>query len=104
LLALRFCLGSLAKTQQAIMAIGNLVTFPQMFLSGLFYPIDILPGWLQPLPEILPLRVLATALPALPVDGAAAHSLLPQVAGLAAWNGICLFLAVRLFKWKEVAP
>lgn len=102
-LAMGFCMGSLAKTQQAIMAIGNLVTFPQMFLSGIFYPIDILPGWLQPLAEILPLSFLATALRELMVDGAAAASLLPQFAGLAAWNGICLFLAVRLFKWKEVA-
>src|SRR5690606_2277666 len=33
--AMGFCMGSLAKTQQAIMALGNLVTFPQMFLSGI---------------------------------------------------------------------
>lgn len=102
-LAMGFCMGSLAKTQQAIMAIGNLVTFPQMFLSGIFYPIDILPAWLQPLAEILPLSFLATALRELMVDGAAATALLPQFAGLVIWNAICLFLAIRLFKWKEVA-
>lgn len=102
-LAMGFCMGSLAKTQQAIMAIGNLVTFPQMFLSGIFYPIDILPAWLQPVAELLPLSFLATALRELMVDGAAAAALLPQFAGLVAWNGICLFLAVRLFRWKEVA-
>lgn len=82
---------------------GNLVTFPQMFLSGIFYPIDILPAWLQPVAELLPLSFLATALRELMVDGAAAAALLPQFAGLVAWNGICLFLAVRLFRWKEVA-
>lgn len=102
-LSMGFCMGSLAHTQQAIMAIGNLITFPQMFLSGIFYPIDILPAWLQPVAEILPLSFLATALRELMVDGAALTALLPQLAGLLAWNVVCLFLAIRLFKWKEVA-
>lgn len=102
-LSMGFCMGSLAHTQQAIMAIGNLVTFPQMFLSGIFYPIDILPTWLQPLAEILPLSFLASALRELMVDGAGFMELLPDLAGLLVWSIICLFLAVRLFVWKEVA-
>lgn len=102
-LSMGFCMGSLAHTQQAIMAIGNLVTFPQMFLSGIFYPIDILPTWLQPLAEILPLSFLASGLRELMVDGAGLLALLPDLAGLLAWTIVCLFLAIRLFVWKEVA-
>jgi len=57
-----FCIGSMAKTQQAIMAIGNVVIFPQIVLSGVFYPIDAMPGLVQPLAQVLPLfrRVCAS--------------------------------------------
>jgi len=102
-LSLGFCLGSIAKTQQAIMALGNLVTFPQMFLSGIFYPIDILPTWLQPLAELLPLSFLADALRGIVIDAASISTLLPELLGLAAWSVLLLIASVRLFVWKEVA-
>lgn len=102
-LSLGFCLGSLAKTQQAIMALGNLVTFPQMFLSGIFYPIDILPEWIQPVAQLLPLSFLADALRAIIIDAASLTTLLPELLGLAAWSAVFLLLSVRMFVWKEVA-
>jgi len=102
-LSLGFCLGSLAKTQQAIMALGNIVTFPQMFLSGIFYPIDILPGIIQPVAKVLPLSFLANSLRDIVVNGAGLLEILPNLIGLAAWSGIFMVLAVRVFVWKEVA-
>lgn len=102
-LSMGFCMGSVAKTQQAIMAIGNLVTFPQMFLSGIFYPIDILPALIQPVAQVLPLSFLADALRDIVIDGATLAQQLGNVAGLAVWCVIALLLAVRLFVWKDVA-
>ena len=43
-LSLGFCMGSIAKTQQAIMLLGNLITLPQIFLSGVFFSVDSMPG------------------------------------------------------------
>ena len=54
-LSLGFWMGSLAKTQQAIMLLGNLITLPQMFLSGVFFSIESMPDALQPLAKLLPL-------------------------------------------------
>jgi ABC-2 type transport system permease protein len=102
-LSLGFCLGSLAKTQQAIMAIGNLFTFPQMFLSGIFYPIDILPELIQPVAKLLPLSFVANGLREIAVNGAALAEILPTLLGLGVWAVIALILAIRLFVWKEVA-
>ena len=102
-LSIGFCLGSLAKTQQAIMAIGNLVTFPQVFLSGIFYPIETLPDLIQPLARLLPLSFVATGLREIIVDGAALGGILPTLAGLVVWAIVALGLAIRLFVWKEVA-
>lgn len=102
-LSLGFCLGSLAKTQQAILAIGNLFIFPQMFLSGIFYPVDSLPGFIQPLSKILPLTFIADALRQISNDGLSLLEIAPQLAGIGVWLTIGFFLATRLFVWKEVA-
>lgn len=102
-LALGFCIGSLAKSQQTVIAIGNLVIFPQIFLAGVFYPLDALPALLQPLAGLLPLAFLVDGLRAVLLEGAGLGDLSGSLAGLSAWLLLFLFLAVRLFRWKEVA-
>ncbi len=102
-LSIGFSLGSIAKTQETIQAVGNLVTLPQMLLSGIFYPIDSLPALLRPFAELLPLSFVASGFRDIIVNGASLLELLPQLAGLAIWGVITLVLAVRLFVWKEVA-
>lgn len=102
-LCLGFCLGSIARTQQAILAIGNLFIFPQMFLSGIFFPIDSLPELIQPLAEVLPLTFVANALREISNNGLSLLEILPQLSGIAVWFVIGFLLATRLFVWKEVA-
>jgi ABC-2 type transport system permease protein len=102
-LSLGFFMGSLAKTQQAIMLLGNLITLPQMFLSGIFYPIDSMPDVLQPVASLLPLSFVATGLREVIVNGLSLTAQIPTMIGLAAWLGITLLLAIRMFVWKEVA-
>ena len=85
------------------MAIGNLVTFPQVFLSGIFYPIETLPELIQPVAQLLPLSFVATGLREIIVNGAAIGDILPTLAGLIVWTIVSLALAIRLFVWKEVA-
>lgn len=102
-LSLGFCVGSLAKSQQTVGALGNLVIFPQIFLSGIFYPIDSLPAFLQPVANFLPLSFVADAMRAVMIDGAGLLQLLPQFIGLAAWLALTLSLAIRLFVWKDIA-
>ena len=102
-LSIGFCLGSIAKTQETIQAIGNLVTLPQMLLSGIFYPIESLPAVVQPVAEVLPLSFVATAFREVIVNGAGLMDLLPQLLGLTLWGVVTLVLAIRLFVWKEVA-
>ncbi len=102
-LSMGFCLGSIAKTQQAILAIGNLFIFPQMFLSGIFFPIDSLPTMIQPIAAVLPLSFVATALREISTNGLSLLEILPQLAGIVVWLVIGFFLATRLFVWKEVA-
>lgn len=102
-LCLGFCIGSFAKTQQTVIAIGNLVVFPQVFLAGVFYPVESLPELIQPLGAALPLAFLVDALRGVIIDGSALIAMPVEVAGLVIWLVISLALAVRWFRWKEVA-
>ena len=102
-LSIGFCLGSLAKTQQAIIAIGNLVTFPQMILSGIFFPIEALPDLAQPIAKILPLSFVSHGLREIAINGTSLVELAPDFIGMVIWAVIALVLAIRLFVWKEVA-
>lgn len=98
-----FCLGSIAKTQQSIGAVGNIVIFPQIFLSGIFYPIESMPDLLQPIAYVLPLSFVSTALRDIANEGATFMMIVPSLLGIAVWFVIGFILATRLFVWKEVA-
>jgi ABC-2 type transport system permease protein len=102
-LCLGFCLGSIAKTQQAVMAIGNIVIFPQIFLSGVFYPIESMPEFIQPIAYILPLSFISTSMREIAINGASLMDITPSLIGIAVWFVLSFVLATRLFVWKEVA-
>lgn len=102
-LCLGFCLGSIAKTQQSIMAVGNLVIFPQIFLSGIFYPIEAMPALLQPIAHVLPLSSISTGMREIANNGASLLEITPSLIGIALWFVVAFVLATRLFVWKEVA-
>lgn len=102
-LCLGFCLGSIAKTQQAVMAVGNIFIFPQIFLSGVFFPIDSMPELVQPIARVLPLSFVSTAMREIASSGASLLAILPSLLGIAVWFVVAFVLATRLFVWKEVA-
>lgn len=102
-LSLGFCLGSLAKSQQAIMAMNMLLTWPQMLLTGIFYPIEAMPSIVQPLANVLPLSFVVNGLRGVAIDGANLAALMPNIIGILVWLAIALGFAIKLFNWKEVA-
>ncbi|MBT8147322.1 MAG: ABC transporter permease [Gammaproteobacteria bacterium] len=102
-LCIGFLLGSVAKTQQSIQAVGNLVIFPQIFLSGIFYPIESLPGFMQPVAAVLPLSFVANALREIANNGAGLLQIPVDMIGILVWMVVSFFAATRFFVWKEVA-
>ena len=47
--------GSVAKTPESAAVLGNIITFPMMFLSGTFFPVSSFPTGLQTVAHALPL-------------------------------------------------
>jgi|TARA_B110000438_G_scaffold60865_1_gene61080 ABC-2 type transport system permease protein len=102
-LCIGFFLGSVAKTQEAIRPIVGLVTFPQVILSGVFFPISSMPDLIQPLASALPLSFVVTGLRDIANDGASLLVINHTTIGLILWMALSFFLATKYFVWKEVA-
>jgi ABC-2 type transport system permease protein len=43
------------KEAQSASAVGNLITFPMMFLSGTFFEVSAMPSFIQVIAKVLPL-------------------------------------------------
>ncbi len=54
----------LIKDIEAANAIGNAIAFPMMFLSGTFFPIAMMPSYLQSVARFLPLTYVSEGLKA----------------------------------------
>ena len=98
--AIGFFLGAFAKTEQGFFPIAQVVTFPMLFLSGIFFPLDNMPDWIRPVVSAMPLTYLGDAMRQLMVGGAPVHSMALNVGVLAAFLAVFFGLAVRLFKYE----
>ena len=102
-LCIGFALGSLAKTQEGIRPIVGLVTFPQVILSGVFFPISSMPEVVQPIVYSLPLSSVVSSLREIANDGVSFMAFSTSTIGVLIWVLISFVIATRFFVWKEVA-
>ena len=98
--ALGYLISGLARTQDSVNGITQLLNFPMMFLSGVFFPVDFVPAWLRPVVAVMPLTYLADALRQIMVGATPAYNIWVDLAVLAGWLVVCGVLAVRFFKWE----
>ncbi len=99
-LGMGFAIAGWAKNENQAAPITNIIFFPLMFLSGIFFPIEMLPDWLRPVAEILPPAFLADGLREIANNAQHIWELGPQLAGIAIWTIIVYFIAVKIFRWE----
>ncbi|MEC3997829.1 ABC transporter permease [Actinacidiphila sp. DG2A-62] len=100
-LAMGLVVGSLADTPEAVAAIANCVMVPMAFLSGAFYPADLLPGWIRTLSWIFPLRYLDHGLTNVLAGRADLGPLALDCLGLAGFAAVFGLIAARTFRWSN---
>ena len=98
-LAIGFAISSIARNAETAASYANLITFPMLFLSGVFFPVDTVPSWLQPILKILPLAYLVDALRQLMTLGRGLPAITTDLAVLAATFAVGILFAVRFFRW-----
>jgi ABC-2 type transport system permease protein len=99
-LAMGYMLSAFAKNQQTLMPLIMAVQFPMMFLSGIFFPLEMMPGFMRPIMDAMPLTYLADSVRQIMVESSAMHAHVINLAVLGGWFVVCLVLAVRFFKWE----
>lgn len=95
-----FIIASLAKTPESAGPIAGFVSYPMLFLGGVFYPIKEMPQFLQPFVKLLPISHLTAAMRQVMNVGADLTALWPEVALLAGWMVAAFALSSYLFKWE----
>jgi ABC-2 type transport system permease protein len=98
-LAMGFALASFAATVETYGAISNLVFFPLMLLSGVYFRIDAAPAWLKAAVTVLPLAPYLRVLRAVFNDGASLAGHGAGLGVLAVWAVLSFALAVKRFRW-----
>ena len=85
------------KEETATMVMMTLM-FPMMFLSGVFFPIQQMPWFMQDIAQVLPLTYATTALRKVMVLGAGVDAVFTEIVILFAFGAVLLAVAVPMFR------
>ncbi len=98
--SLGMLVGTVSTSVESAAVVGNLITFPMMFLSGTFFPVNTMPTYLQNVAHILPLFYVIEGLNNVMIYGNY-NAAITDIAVLVVISAVVFFLAVRFFKWRE---
>lgn len=93
-------IGGWAKSDAQAAPLANIVAFPMMFLSGVFFPRFLMPDWLQNITRYVPLSPVVDGLRAITAEGKSILQLGPELAIIAVWTLIAYGVAIWLFRWE----
>jgi ABC-2 type transport system permease protein len=100
--SLGVALSAAARSPDTASAVAPFIAVILAFISGVFLPLALLPGWLKTLGSAFPLAHLADGLQrALAGDGGALHA--TNLLVLAGWAAFGLLVASRRFRWEPQA-
>jgi ABC-2 type transport system permease protein len=91
-------LTSFAKDQQTATMLMTTLIFPMMFLSGVFFPIQQMPWYMQDISKVLPLTYATTALRKVMVLGAGIPAITTELTILIAFGIVMTAIAVPTFR------
>lgn len=80
--------------------IANLISFPMMFLSGVFFPIFLMPEWLQQITTFIPLAAITDGLRLITTESQTLLDLGPQLLVISIWSLGLYTLAAKTFRWQ----
>lgn len=98
LLGIGIFVSSVANTQQEAMLMVWLMMLPSIFLSGFFFPLEAMPGFLQAISYVIPLRYMLVIIRGIILKGVGLRVLLPEVTALVIFGVAIMLLAATRFR------
>ncbi len=100
LVSLALLIAARVSSEELAGGLLNMISWPMMLLSGVFFSLESSGEWLQNLAKLLPLTQLLDAARLVMIDGAGIDVIWPQLMTLAAMTVTFLVLGSALFKWR----
>jgi ABC-2 type transport system permease protein len=102
--AIGYFISSFSHTNEAYMGAANIVSFLMMFLSGIFFPVETMPEWLQPVSNVLPLTYFADGLRDSMVYNTPilTSSFWFGFGNMLLWGGIAFLIGSLLYRRKSI--
>jgi ABC-2 type transport system permease protein len=99
-LAMGYMLSAFAKNEDTATPLVMAIQFPMMFLSGIFFSVEMMPGFMRPIMNAMPLTYLGDSLRQIMVHSSALHPYLINMGVLGGWFLVSIIVAVRFFRWE----
>ncbi|MBP1157378.1 MULTISPECIES: ABC transporter permease [unclassified Paenibacillus] len=99
-MATGFIVAGLAKTPESAAPIAGFISFPMLFVGGVFFPIQNMPEFLQPVVKLIPISHLTTALRQVMNVGATMGTMWVEAVFLGIWLVLAFIIASLTFKWE----
>ena len=100
LLGIGLIIGGWANNDKQAAPIAQLVAFPMMFLSGVFFPVFLMPEWLQNIAKWIPLTHVNDGLRLISSQGRSITDVWPQIWPLLIWGAVAYIVASKVFRWE----
>ncbi len=97
-LGLGILLSSAASTQTEALLMTLATVLPTIFLSGFFFPLEAMPGWLQAISYLIPARYAMTIMRGIILKGVGLQILIEQVIAVLIFSAAMVLLASTRFK------
>lgn len=101
MLAMGLVVSARVTSEELAGGILNLLSWPMMVFSGVFFSLDGAPPALQWLAKLFPLTHLLAACRAIMLDGAGLAQVAAPLAALAAMTAVFLAVGAGLFRWTQ---
>ncbi len=98
--SLGYLLISFARTNESAQGLIQMVQFPMMFMSGIFFPVEFMPGFLRPIMSAIPLTYLGDALRHFMLGLPTEFGIARDLSILSVWLFVSLFFAIKRFRWE----
>jgi ABC-2 type transport system permease protein len=93
-------ISSVANTQQEAMLLVWIIAFPCIFLGGFLFPLEAMPGFLQVLSYLIPLRYMLVIIRGIILKGVGLEVLAGQVGVLLVFGAVIMVFAAMRFRKK----